>query len=96
MSVSGISEVMERVTFLLRCRRGGFPLLPDLGSRLYLLPFEKRQNVESAALQYITEALEKEKEVAVRAVSAAFEDDRIRLIVTLSYRGTNAEIALTV
>ena len=84
------------MTFILRCRRGKFPLIPDLGSRLYLLPFEKRQNVESAALQYITEALEKENEVAVRAVSAAYEGDKIILRVTLSYRGTNAQISLTV
>ena len=34
---TGGAGVLERVLFLLTARRGGFPLLPEVGSRLYLL-----------------------------------------------------------
>ena len=33
----GGEEVLERVLFQLTARRGSFPLLPQVGSRLYLL-----------------------------------------------------------
>lgn len=37
----GGEEVLERVLFQLTARRGSFPLLPQVGSRLYLLGREK-------------------------------------------------------
>ena len=40
-TVEGAEEVLQRVLFQLQARRGSFPFLPELGSRLYLLPREK-------------------------------------------------------
>ena len=39
-TVEGAEEVLQRVLFQLQARRGSFPFLPELGSRLYrLCPF---------------------------------------------------------
>ena len=40
-SASGAEAVLERVYFLLTARRGKFPLLPEVGSRLYRIFREK-------------------------------------------------------
>lgn len=48
----------EEVIFLLTARRGGFSPLPEVGSRLYLLPFEKPSRRQVAAEAYVQEALE--------------------------------------
>lgn len=54
----GDGELLEQALFLLTARRGGYPLMPELGSRLYLLPREKPAAREGAARTYIQEALE--------------------------------------
>lgn len=54
----GNSRILEQALFMLTARRGGFPLLPELGSRLYLLPKEKPSAWETMARTYIQEALE--------------------------------------
>ena len=41
LQAAGGEEVLERVLFLLTARRGSFPLLPEVGSRLHLLAREK-------------------------------------------------------
>ena len=45
----GADALLERVLFRLTARRGGLPLLPRLGSRLYLLPREPAPQRPSAA-----------------------------------------------
>ena len=40
-TVEGAQDLLQRVLFRLQARRGSFPFLPELGSRLYLLPREK-------------------------------------------------------
>lgn len=47
----------EQAIFLLTARRGGFSPMPELGSRLYLLPFEKPSARQTAAESYVQEAL---------------------------------------
>lgn len=49
----------------LTARRGQFPFLPELGSRLYQLGREKPSAREALALQYVTEALVQEPDLAV-------------------------------
>lgn len=39
----GGEEVLERVLFQLTARRGSFPLLPQVGSRIYLLDGRSRR-----------------------------------------------------
>ena len=68
-------EILQRVLFKLRCRKGGFAPLPEIGSRLYLLGREKAQNMSAAARQYIFEALADEDDIEVNGVSAERKDD---------------------
>lgn len=65
--LEGEEALLERVLFRLTARRGAFPLLPELGSRLYLLGREAKEGRLSAARQYVAEALA-EEDVTVDAV----------------------------
>lgn len=51
-------RVAEEAMFLLTARRGGFSPMPEIGSRLYLLPFERPSGRQEAAEVYVREALE--------------------------------------
>ena len=53
----GWEGVLAEALFRLSCRRGSFPFLPELGSRLYLLGREKPADRTAAARQYAQEAL---------------------------------------
>ena len=53
----GEEEVLERVLFQLTARRGSFPLLPQVGSRLSLLCREKPAARAALAAGYAAEAL---------------------------------------
>ena len=66
--VDGAEELLQRVLFQLQVRRGSFPFLPELGSRLYLLPREKPGERAALARQYSMEALRNETELAVTGV----------------------------
>lgn len=54
----GADALVQEAMFRLSCRRGAFPLLPELGSRLHLLGCEKPSARDAAARQYAAEALE--------------------------------------
>lgn len=58
LSCSEDKRLGEEVVFLLTARRGGFSPMPEVGSRLYLLPFEKPSRWQVAAEAYVQEALE--------------------------------------
>jgi len=72
---TGDEALLQRALFRLTARRGAFPLLPELGSRLHLLGREKPANRLSAAYQYAVEALEAERELTVEAVELTEEKD---------------------
>ena len=63
--LEGAEALLQRVLFRLTARRGQFPFLPELGSRLYQLGREKPSAREALALQYVTEALVQEPDLAV-------------------------------
>lgn len=91
----GADALLARVLFRLSAHRGQFPLLPQLGSRLYLLAREPAAQQLSAARQYVAEALEAE-EVSVQDVSLApAGDGRLNITVSLSYRGTDLSVTMT-
>ena len=91
----GREALLEQVLFRLTARRGTFPFLPELGSRLWQLgqlPAARRQ---SAAEQYVAEALA-EEDVAVTAVRLAEAGGgRLQLEVELLYQGENLTAAAT-
>ena len=96
VSVTGDDEITERILFKLKVRRGSFLPIPNLGSRLYLLPKEKRADMENAARGYITQALAEETEVTVTNVTAQYEKDGILLSLTVNYGEADREISLLV
>ena len=94
LQAAGGEEVLERVIFLLTARRGSFPLLPELGSRLHLLAREKPGARGAAGAGYAAEALAGEPALAV--TGAAWDEEKRRLHVTLDWQGTplTAEVPL--
>ena len=77
-----------RVLFRLTARRGQFPFLPELGSRLYQLGREKPSAREALALQYVTEALAQEKDLAVLRTALTQEGAGAAVLqVELEWRG---------
>ena len=92
----GDEALLARVLYRLTARRGQFPPMPALGSRLYLLGREPAAQRLSAARQYVAEALaEEEVSITDVALSPAGEG-RTGIAVLLSYRGTDLSVTLTV
>ena len=87
LRVEGREALLQRAMFKLTARRGAFPFLPELGSRLHRLgkvPLAQRQ---AAAAQYAAEALEGE---ALTVKSAALEpgaEGAMALTVDCVWRG---------
>ncbi len=96
--VSGMEELAQRVLMRLQARRGAFYLMPEYGSRLYQLSQVKPSQRETAARQYVAEALEEEKGLRVTEVSLAEpeRDGRGTLTVELEYRGEHLQLAVEV
>ena len=92
--VSGKEELLQRVLFRLTARRGGFALVPTLGSRLYLLGREKPGNRLTAAKKYVAEALGGEAGVTVEDVSLARDGEMSDLRVRLRYEGEVLELTV--
>lgn len=94
--LQGAQALLERVLFRLSAHRGQFPLLPELGSRLYLLSRESAAQRLSAARLYVTEALA-EEEVSVENVELSpGRDGHMEISVLLSYRGEDLSVTMTV
>ncbi len=85
--LEGAEELLGRVLFRLTARRGALPFLPELGSRLYLLPREKPSARQALAAQYAAEALREERDLKVTGVELSGEDERTRLTVYLTWQG---------
>ena len=93
---AGADALLERLLFRLTARRGQFPPLPDLGSRLYLLGREPVPQRLSAARQYVAEALAEEAVTVTDIALAPAEQDRTRLTVQLEYQGTDLSVSLVI
>lgn len=92
-TVSGVDAVLERVMFQLTVRRGSFPLLPTLGSRLYLLPKAKPSARSVLGAGYAAEALAGEKEVSVK--DAVWDEQRQRLTIQIAFKGETLSAVMT-
>lgn len=92
----GADALLERVLFRLTARRGQFPLLPELGSRLYLLARESASNRLSAARQYAAEALTPEEVTVTDVALSPAGEGRTQVTVFLDYRGSDLSVTLTV
>lgn len=83
----GAKALLAEALFRLSCRRGAFPLLPKLGSRLHSLIKEKPSAWEMMARQYCAEALEGLKLQVEKVSVTAQGDDCLRVAVYLRYHG---------
>lgn len=91
--LEGAQELLERVVFRLTARRGGMPLLPELGSRLYALGREKPSERKGLALQYVSEALAQEQGLEVEQVELTQgTDGRLKLKVYLRWQGERLSV----
>ena len=92
----GADALRERVLVRLTARRGGLPLLPRLGSRLYLLTREPAAQRLSAAQQYVAEALAEEEVNVTDVILTPEGRGRIHVAVLLEYQGTELSASVTV
>lgn len=81
---TGAEAVLERVLFKLSVHRESFPLLPELGSRLYLLPRERPSTRSALGASYAAEALADED---VTVTGATWQDETQTLAVYLTWQG---------
>ena len=82
--------------YRLTARRGQFPPMPALGSRLYLLGRESVAQRPSAARLYVAEALAEEDVNVTDVQLGPAGEGRMEVTVSLEYRGTDLTITLTV
>lgn len=85
--VQGEDELLQRVCMKLKARRGGFYPMPEYGSRLYSLTSVKPSMRETAARQYILEALADETELALETVTVSEEDGELCVSAAFTYQG---------
>lgn len=87
-------ELRQNALFLLAAHRGGFPLLPELGSKLYTLYREKPSARKELAMAYAQEALEP-LGLTVTGVRLSGQDP-ITLELQLVYNGDNMNLEVKV
>ena len=92
LRAEGSEELLQRVLWKLSIRRGSFPFLPQLGSRLYLLTREKPAAREALARQYVAEALADETDLTVTVVRLNGDGT---LWVELERQGQTAEVTVS-
>ena len=96
LTADGSRALLNDALFRLTCRRGAFPLLPDLGSRLYTLCREKPSARAMTARQYAAEALES-MPVTVRDCTVTENiDGSLRVSVFLTAEDDNATMEVIV
>ena len=96
-TVDGAGAVLQRVLFLLTVKRGSFPFLPELGSRLCELPREKPSARLSLARQYAAEALRSLEGVEVTGTELSERaDGRLDVRVSLTWGGAALSVEVRV
>ena len=80
--------MLQRVLFKLKARRGSFPFLPELGSRLHTLNRDKPSMRQSLCATYVAEALQGE-DVTVTDVEYTQEGGNSRVTIHLDWQGAD-------
>ncbi len=91
-----LQALLQRALFKLQCRRGSYPFLPELGSRLHELGREKPAMRQALARQYCAQALEGMELEVVDVKLTAASDDHARLEVYLSYDGGQVPVEVAI
>lgn len=85
-----IGEALFRLT----ARRGSFPFLPSLGSRMGELRREKPSGVEALARQFAVEALGDMTDVAVAGAAVRREREALLVEVELLWQGETLSVTV--
>ncbi len=95
--VTGTGELLQQVLIRLTVPRGGFPLNPELGSRLYLLSGTSPARLSRLAEEYVREALADMRDIQIEQVEAAYSPvkDRLDLTVRAAHAGEILEVRTT-
>ena len=92
VAVVGDGEaLLNEVLFRLAARRGSFPFLPELGSRMDRLRREKPSAWEALARQFAVEALDG-LDVAVTDAEVRQERDALTVTVKLLWQGEQLSV----
>ena len=94
--LQGTQALLARALFNLSCRRGSFPFLPELGSRLYALGQEKPAARRDCARQYVAEALSGMGVTVTDAKVVSLPDGRAQVTVQLRCEDEAAALEVTV
>ena len=86
--------LLNEVLFRLTARRGSFPFLPELGSRMERLRREKTSGREILAKQFAVEALDDMEDVTVTDTMVRQEGDRLWVSVSLLWQGEQLSVAV--
>lgn len=94
--VSGGNAVLSDILFRLSARRGGFVLMPEFGSRMYLLRSEKPSAWAVLAQQYAAEALADMDDVTVTNATVTAAGEQLKVNVELVWQGETLAAELEV
>lgn len=93
--LTGDGALLARILYRLQARRGAFPLLPEIGSRLWQLPRIAPAERRSMALAAAVEALAQEP-VTVEDVTLTQQDQTLHAAFRLRYREKELQAEVTV
>ena len=93
-AVEGMEAVLADVLFRLSARRGSFPLMPQLGSQMHRLRWEKPSARTALARQYAVEALSELEEIAVTDAAVTPVGDQLHIRVDLLWQGQALAVEL--
>ena len=96
LRAEGREALLQRVLFKLTARRGAFPFLPELGSRLHQLGKVPPAQRQAAAAQYAAEALEGEALSVESAALARGAEGSMALTVNCLWRGEPLPVTIEI
>lgn len=88
-------ELLGEALFRLTARRGSFPFLPALGSRMHLLRRERPSEWDGLALRYAVEALEDMEGVQVTGAAVSRKKDGLHVTVELLWQGMTLPVEVS-
>lgn len=96
LRAEGREALLQRVLFKLTARRGAFPFLPELGSRLHQLGKVPPAQRQAAAAQYAAEALEGEALTVESAALGPGPEGAMVLTVNCLWRGEPLPVTIEI
>ncbi|MGN0551083.1 MAG: hypothetical protein ACI4I4_04480 [Acutalibacteraceae bacterium] len=94
--LSGLAELMQRVSIALKVKKGCFCLDQNLGSELYLLD-KGSSLLQKRAEMLIREAIANVPQIEVSNIEASFlDDERLRIKLNVDFAGDKGSLEVVV